>query len=151
MFWPGDFRGLYSPWGCKESDATKWLSPPFTFSPFLLGFFFIIINTSCSKFVTFFFLGWVFSIAFFPHTFISTPLTCNFKNDCVCVCVCVCVLVAELCLTLWDPTDCSPLGSFVYRILQARIQECVAILFSRGSSQPNQRSNPCLPHCRQVF
>ena len=26
VFWPGDFRGLYSPWGCKESDTTEWLS-----------------------------------------------------------------------------------------------------------------------------
>ena len=22
VFWPGEFQGLYSPWGCKESDAT---------------------------------------------------------------------------------------------------------------------------------
>ena len=26
VFWPGEFRGLYSPWGCKESDTTEWLS-----------------------------------------------------------------------------------------------------------------------------
>ena len=26
VFWPGEFRGLYSPWGCKESDATELLS-----------------------------------------------------------------------------------------------------------------------------
>ena len=25
-FWPGEFHGLYSPWGCKESDTTEWLS-----------------------------------------------------------------------------------------------------------------------------
>ena len=35
-----------------------------------------------------------------------------------------------------DPMDCSPLGSSVCEILQARILEWVAILFSRGSSQP---------------
>ena len=22
-FWPGEFHGLYSPWGCKESDMTE--------------------------------------------------------------------------------------------------------------------------------
>ena len=22
VFWPGEFHGLYSPWGCKESDTT---------------------------------------------------------------------------------------------------------------------------------
>ena len=26
VFWPGEFHGLYSPWGPKESDTTKWLS-----------------------------------------------------------------------------------------------------------------------------
>ena len=25
-FWPGEFHGLYSPWGHKESDTTEWLS-----------------------------------------------------------------------------------------------------------------------------
>ena len=50
---------------------------------------------------------------------------------CVCVCVCVCVLVAQLCLTLCGPINCSPPGSFVYGILQARILEWVAISFSK--------------------
>jgi len=26
VFWPGEFHGLYSPWGRKESDTTEWLS-----------------------------------------------------------------------------------------------------------------------------
>ena len=26
VFWPGEFRGLYSPWGRKESDTTEQLS-----------------------------------------------------------------------------------------------------------------------------
>ena len=26
VFWPGEFYGLYSPWGCKESDTTERLS-----------------------------------------------------------------------------------------------------------------------------
>ena len=26
VFWPGEFPGLYSPWGCKESDTTERLS-----------------------------------------------------------------------------------------------------------------------------
>ena len=37
---------------------------------------------------------------------------------------------------LCDPMDCSPPGSSVHGILQARILESVAISFSRGSSQP---------------
>ena len=26
LFWPGEFHGLYRPWGCKESDTTERLS-----------------------------------------------------------------------------------------------------------------------------
>ena len=26
VFWPGEFYGLYSPWGCKEWDTTERLS-----------------------------------------------------------------------------------------------------------------------------
>ena len=44
--------------------------------------------------------------------------------------------VVLLCLTLCDPMDYSPPGFSVYRIFLARIPEWVAILFSRGSSQP---------------
>ena len=44
------------------------------------------------------------------------------------------VLVAQSCLILCDPIDCSPPGSSVHRILQARILESVAIPVSRGSS-----------------
>ena len=43
-------------------------------------------------------------------------------------------LVAQSCLTLCDPMDCSLPGSSVHGILQGRILEWVAILFSRGSS-----------------
>ena len=41
-----------------------------------------------------------------------------------------CCLVAKSCLTLCDPVDCSPPGSFVHGILQARLLEWVAISFS---------------------
>ena len=26
VFWPGEFHGLYSPWGCKKLDTTEQLS-----------------------------------------------------------------------------------------------------------------------------
>ena len=42
--------------------------------------------------------------------------------------------VAQSCLTLWDPMDCSLPGSSVHGILQARILEWVAFSYSRGSS-----------------
>ena len=44
--------------------------------------------------------------------------------------------VAELYPTLCKPVDCSPPGSSVHGILQARILQWVAILFSRRSSRP---------------
>ena len=44
--------------------------------------------------------------------------------------------VAQSCLTLCDPMDCSPPGSSVHGILQARILEWVATSFSRESSWP---------------
>ena len=59
----------------------------------------------------------------------------------VCVCVCVCARaracthsVIQSCPTLCDTVDCSPPGSSVRGIFQARILEWVSISFSRGSS-----------------
>ena len=42
--------------------------------------------------------------------------------------------VAQSCPALCDPVDCSPPGSSIHGILQARILEWAAISFSRGSS-----------------
>ena len=56
--------------------------------------------------------------------------------------------VTQLCPTLCDPVGCSPPGSSVHGILQARILERVAIPFSRGfpSGEPGV-SGPA--PCRQ--
>ena len=54
--------------------------------------------------------------------------------------LCLCE-VAQSCPILCDPVDCSPPGSSVHGILQARILEWVAISFSRGSSQPRDRTH----------
>ena len=50
-------------------------------------------------------------------------------------------LVTKSCLTLLWPIDCNPQGSWVPGISQSRILECVAISFSRGSSQPLDQSH----------
>ena len=50
------------------------------------------------------------------------------------------VLVAQSYLTLCDPMDSSLPASSVHGIIQARILEWVAISFSRGSSQPRERT-----------
>ena len=39
-----------------------------------------------------------------------------------------------------DPMDCSPPGSSIHGISQTRIQKWVAISFSRGTSQPKERT-----------
>ena len=52
----------------------------------------------------------------------------------------MCVLVAQQRLTLWNRMGCSPPGSSVHVILQARILEWVAIPISRGSSLPRDRT-----------
>ena len=56
---------------------------------------------------------------------LSLPYFCNEK---------VRVLVTPWCPTLCDPMDCSPPGSSVHGILQARILEWVAIPFSKADS-----------------
>ena len=43
----------------------------------------------------------------------------------------------QLCLTLCDPTDCSPPGSSVHRILQARRPVCCHALLQRIFPTPN--------------
>ena len=52
-----------------------------------------------------------------------------------------CAQLFQLCPTLCDPIDCSPPGSSVHGLFQARISEWVAISFSRGSSQYRNRTH----------
>ena len=63
----------------------------------------------------------------------EVPVGAVWVSVCVCVCVCVC---GQSCPTLCDPMDCSPPGSSVRGLLQARILEWVTIPISRGSSWP---------------
>ena len=57
------------------------------------------------------------------------------------------VKVAQSCPSLCNPMDCSPPGSFVHGILQARILEWVAMPSSRESSQPRDQTQ----HCWQIL
>ena len=56
------------------------------------------------------------------------------------------MLVAQWCLTLCDPMDCSLLGSSVHRILQARILEWLTV--PSPGNLPLQEWNPGLLQCR---
>ena len=59
---------------------------------------------------------------------------------CVCARACVCVSVAQRCLTFCSPMDCSPPGSSVHGILQARILDWVAISSCRGASRSRDQT-----------
>ena len=54
--------------------------------------------------------------------------------------MCIHAKLLQSCTILCNLMDCSPPGSSVHGILQARILEWVAIPFSRGSSQPRDRT-----------
>ena len=58
--------------------------------------------------------------------------------------------VAQSCMTLCNPMDCSLTGSSIHGIFQARMLEWVAISLSRGFSQ-TQGSNLSLLHCGQTL
>ena len=58
--------------------------------------------------------------------------------------LCVC---AWPCLSLCNPMHCSPPGSSVHRVFQARILERVAISFSRGSSWPRDQNQVSCVSC----
>ena len=72
-------------------------------------------------------------------------LRCWNKHVCVCVC-----LVAQLCLTLCTPMDCSPPGSFVHGVSPGKNigMGCHALL---QGIFPTQRGNPGLPHYGQIL
>ena len=57
------------------------------------------------------------------------------------------VSVTQSCPTLRHPVDCSPPGSSVHGILQARRLEWVAISSSRGSSRPRDQTQASCVSC----
>ena len=67
--------------------------------------------------------------------------------------VCVCAKSFQSYLTLCNPMDCSPPGSSVCVILQARMLEWVAMPSSRGSAQPRDQTGVSHVSCvgRRVF
>ena len=75
-----------------------------------------------------------------PHTqchMIQMEGQVRMKESYICVHVC---WVSYLCPTLCNPIDCSPPGSSVHGMIQARILEWVAKLSSRGSSRAWDRT-----------
>ena len=60
----------------------------------------------------------------------------SYEDPSHCISRYCCCLVTKSCLTLCNPIDCSPPGSSVHGVSQARILEWVSIFFYRGSSWP---------------
>ena len=56
-----------------------------------------------------------------------------------------CVLVTQSCPTLCNPMVCSPAGSSVHGIIQARILEWVGLPFPRLGDRPNLGIEPASP------
>ena len=83
--------------------------------------------------------GWIVPTQLLPFNYMKD---CIVSEDTIVIEGKVKVLVTQSCLTLCDPTDCSPPGSVFMGFLQARILEWVAILFSRVCCQA---SSKCFP------
>ena len=66
---------------------------------------------------------------------------------CCCCCLWVSAKSLQSCLTLLDPIDCSPPGSSVHGILQARIPEWDAMPSTRGSSPPRDQTHVSYISC----
>ena len=69
VVWPGEFHGLYSPWGHKESDTTEQLLPLSTF-----------IHTQVN-FTEYKFKKWRMKVFFFKKTFSWTSLTAQLVKN----------------------------------------------------------------------
>ena len=70
---------------------------------------------------------------------------CDFAHACTCS-------VAKSCLTLCDPMGCSPPGSSVHEILQARILvSCHSLLQEIIPTQGSNLHLLCLLHCRRIL
>ena len=61
--------------------------------------------------------------------------------------------ILQVCPTLCDPMDCSPPGSSVHGVLQARVLEWVSMPSSRGSSLSRDQTHISYASCigRQVL
>ena len=80
------------------------------------------------------------SLLFFLMFFLTLPSSTVEKLSYACnACS-----VAQLCPTLCDPVDCSPPGSSVHGILQARVLDWAAMPSSRSASRPRDRTCICL-------
>ena len=80
-----------------------------------------------------------------PHWQADSLLLCHLGSP-----LCAMCIVTQSCLTLCDPVDYSPSGSFVHLHFPARILQRVAISSSRGSSWPRDGTSVSCSSCSAV-
>ena len=87
------------------------------------------------------------------YNIIERNIICKVLNSCIHIRLytymhaCVHAKLLQSCPTLCNPVNCSPPGSSVCEILQARIVEWVAMHSSRGSSQPRDGTQVSYVSC----
>ena len=150
VFSPGKFhrqRSLagYSPWGCKKSDKIEVLTTRIVLTMKdrdreirLLQWW----SKDLHKFGwTLKILCWVIDHVLYDFISMKYPGYENLQRqrvDYYLLCAC---LVAQLCPTLCDRTDCGPPGSSVHGDSLGKDTGMVAISSSRGSSQPKDQTH----------
>ena len=140
------WRAACNSWGCKESDTTEQLNwtegSPWESKVFLC--------TTIPKCIWSFCYGTFFLLH--PRKGSEYRPFSSRTHHLWLVCMHTCS-VTHLCPVLCDPMDCSPPGSSVHGIFQARILQRVTIAFSRGSSRPKGRTPISCVSCvgRQVL
>ena len=119
-----------------NSGITAPVLPP---APMVALLFLMVLNPEAALVWTFLFYAWLlwnicifflfFSLSLsYWYRCIPIPTYMQYESE-------VKVKVSPSCPTLWDPMDYT-----VHGILQDRILEWVAVPFSRGSSQPRDRT-----------
>ena len=123
-------------WSCHSVMKSTWRNP----------------NCKCGSLIENVYVqGIMVSDMFFKFLPLEVLLhLCKLYTKC---CVHACQVASVMSDSFVTPVDCSPPGSSVHGVLQARILECVAISSSRGSSQPRDQSCISFVSCigRQVL
>ena len=121
----------YSPWCYKELDMTEWLTLSLSFN--WLGCVKPKQTSEIKK-------HWENNSSTTFSSKYARWLSLTYVQCLLTLKLLVYVLVTQSCMTLCDSMDCTPPGSSVHGISQARILEWVAIIFSRGSSCPRDQT-----------